>query len=156
MQFFLCPGSNNGGGVLFLSCLFVCLSVLNFNLRYNFWTVRGRDFIFGMHALLMVSFQITPRSMTLWPWLWARSSKYLFGIRYGWAHSVSQTHLDFWYCKHVLFLIAAKRFSKFKRTRCILFPSENVKKSNCILIEKGMCETYQRCPGRTVEESIPI
>ena len=31
-------------------CLFVCLSVVNFNIRYNFWTVTGRDFIFGMHT----------------------------------------------------------------------------------------------------------
>ena len=70
------------GGILFLSCLFVCLSVclsvclfvclsvVNFNIRYNFWTVRGRDFIFGMHTPLMMTFQMTPRSMTLWPWLW--------------------------------------------------------------------------------------
>ena len=68
-------------GILFLSslsvclsvlfvCLFVCLSVINFNLRYNFWTVRDRDFIFGMHTPLMMPYQITPRSMTLWPWLW--------------------------------------------------------------------------------------
>ena len=45
-------------------CLFVCLSVVNFNIRYNFWTVRGRDFIFGMHTPLMMPFQMTPRSMT--------------------------------------------------------------------------------------------
>ena len=55
------------GGILFLSCLsvclFVCLSVVNFNLRYNFWTVRDRDFIFGMHISLMTPFQLTPRSM---------------------------------------------------------------------------------------------
>ena len=42
------------GGILFLSCLSVrcCLSVsvVNFNLRYNFRTVRDRDFIFGMHT----------------------------------------------------------------------------------------------------------
>ena len=50
-------------------CLSVCLSVVNFNLRYNFWTIRGRDFIFGMHTPLMIPFQMTPRSMTLWPWL---------------------------------------------------------------------------------------
>ena len=39
-------------GILFLSCLFdflffclsVCLSVVNFNLPYNFGTVRDRDF----------------------------------------------------------------------------------------------------------------
>ena len=66
------------GGILFLSCLsvclfvclFVCLSVVNFNLRYNFWTIRDRDFIFGMHTPLMTPFQVTPKSMTLWPWLW--------------------------------------------------------------------------------------
>ena len=31
-------------------CLSVCLSVVNFNLCYKFWTVRDRDFIFGMHT----------------------------------------------------------------------------------------------------------
>ena len=63
-------------GILFLSCLshslsvclFVSLSVVNFNLRYNFWTVRDRDFIFGKHTPRM-----TPRSRTLWPWLWPGS-----------------------------------------------------------------------------------
>ena len=52
------------GGILFLSCLsvclFVCLSVVNFNLRYNFWTIRDSDFIFGMHTPLMTPFQVTP------------------------------------------------------------------------------------------------
>ena len=58
------------GGKLFLSGLFVCLSVclfvglsvVNFNLRYNFWTVRDRDFISGLHTPLMTPFQMTPRS----------------------------------------------------------------------------------------------
>ena len=62
------------GGILFLSylsvCLSVCLSVVNFNLRYNFWTMTDRVFIFGMNTPLMMPFQMTPRSMTLWPWLW--------------------------------------------------------------------------------------
>ena len=52
------------GGILFLSCLFV----VNFNLRYNFWALRHRDFIFGIHMPLMMLFQMTPRSMNLWPW----------------------------------------------------------------------------------------
>ena len=51
-------------------CLFVCLCVVNFNLRYNFGAVRDRDFIFGMHTSQMMPFQMTPRSMTLWPWIW--------------------------------------------------------------------------------------
>ena len=38
--------------VLFV-CLFVCLSIVNFNIRYNFWTIRDRYFIFGMHTPLM-------------------------------------------------------------------------------------------------------
>ena len=70
---FYAPGSNDRG-ILFWSCPsvcpFVCLSVVNFNLRYNFWTARDRDFIFGMHTPLMKPFQMTARSMTLWPWLW--------------------------------------------------------------------------------------
>ena len=39
--------------------LSVCLSVVNFNLRYNFWTVRGRDFIFFtlFHAYALVLFK---------------------------------------------------------------------------------------------------
>ena len=40
------------------------------NIRYNFWTVRDRDFIFGIHTLLMMPFQMTTDAMTLWPWLW--------------------------------------------------------------------------------------
>ena len=47
-------------------CMFVCLfvSVVNFNILYNFSTVRDIYFIFGMYTLLMMSFQMTP-SMTL-------------------------------------------------------------------------------------------
>ena len=62
---FLCPRIEWSGHIVFV--LSVCLSVVNFNLRYNFWTVRDRDFIFGMHTPLMMPFQMTPRSMTLWP-----------------------------------------------------------------------------------------
>ena len=64
------PQMKWAGSILFLSCLSVCLSVVNFNLRYNLWTVRGREFIFGMHTPLIMPFQTTSRSMTLWPWLW--------------------------------------------------------------------------------------
>ena len=49
--YFYAPGSNDWGHIVFV--LSVCLSVVNFNLRYNFWTVRDRDFIFGMHIPLM-------------------------------------------------------------------------------------------------------
>ena len=70
---FYAPGLNDRGHIVFV--LSVCLSVVNFNIRYNFWTVRGRDFIFGMHILLMTPFQMTLRSMTLWPWLWPSSQK---------------------------------------------------------------------------------
>ena len=50
------------GGILFCPvclsvCLFVYLSVVTFNIRYNFWTVRDRDIIFGMHTPLMMPFQ---------------------------------------------------------------------------------------------------
>ena len=62
VSWFLCPGGIQN--VLFLSCL----SVVNFNIRYNFWTIRDRDFIFGMHTSLVMLFLMTP--MTLWPWLW--------------------------------------------------------------------------------------
>ena len=35
----------------------VCSSVVNFNLRYNFWNLRDRDFIFGMPTPLMTPFK---------------------------------------------------------------------------------------------------
>ena len=84
--YFYAPGSNDRG-ILFMPpdrmigaycffpvrlfvclsvCLSACLSLVNFNLRYNIWTVRDRDFIFGMHTPPMMPFQMTPRSMTLW------------------------------------------------------------------------------------------
>ena len=76
----VCP-EWNFWGILFLSCLSVCQSVClsvcgsvtlwqkNFNLGHNFWTVRDKDFIFGIHTQLMKSFQMIPRSMKLLPWL---------------------------------------------------------------------------------------
>ena len=58
---------------LFFFCLYVCLSVcllstLTFAITFEF--KRGGDFIFSMHTPLIKPFQMTPRSMTLWPWLW--------------------------------------------------------------------------------------
>ena len=48
-----------------------------------------RNFIFDMHAQLMKSFQMTPGSMTLWPW-----PLYRFGLCCHWVILVSQTNLD--------------------------------------------------------------
>ena len=62
------------GDILFLSCLSQCLfvrmSVVNYNLWYNFWTVRDIDFISGMYTPLLMPFQVTQRSMTLWSLLY--------------------------------------------------------------------------------------
>ena len=45
----LCPQIKWSGAYCCWSfCPSVCLSVVNFNLCYNFWTVRDRDFIFGI------------------------------------------------------------------------------------------------------------
>ena len=95
------------GGILFLSflsvcpfvCLSVCLTVVNFNLRYNFWVVRDRDFIFGMHTPLMTPIQMTPRSMTLWPCfdLEAKNS-FLNFVASGGILCVSQTP---WFLVHL-------------------------------------------------------
>ena len=69
LTIYICaPGSNDRGHFIFV--LSVCLSVVNFNLRCNIWTVRDRDFMFGMNIPLMTAFQMTPMSITLWPWLW--------------------------------------------------------------------------------------
>ena len=57
-------------GVLFVLS---CLSVVNFNLPRNFWTVR----VFDMHTPLMMPFLLTPRSMTL---TFVLKKKKLFGL----------------------------------------------------------------------------
>ena len=69
---FYAPRSNDQGHIVFVpsACLPVCLSVVNCNIRYNFWTVRDRGFIFAMLTQLMIPFRLTPRSMTFWHWLW--------------------------------------------------------------------------------------
>ena len=78
-------------------CLSVCLSVVNFNLRYNIWTVRDRDFIFGMHTPLMMPFQMTPRSMTLWFDFEAKNSFFDFVATGGGYCSVLQSPPWFFY-----------------------------------------------------------
>ena len=55
---FYAPGSNDWGHIVFVLsvclfcpiCLFVCLSVVNFILRYNFWTVRDRSRLHILYA----------------------------------------------------------------------------------------------------------
>ena len=44
--------------VILLFCLSVCLSVVNFSIRYNFGTIRDRGLIFGMHTQIMMPCQI--------------------------------------------------------------------------------------------------
>ena len=73
-NYFYAPGSNDRGHIVWsclfaclFFCLFVCLSVVNFNLPYIFWTKRDKDFIFGMHTLLMTPFQMTSRHQGQWP-----------------------------------------------------------------------------------------
>ena len=63
----------------FFVCLFVCLSVCCQLLTFaiTFELKRGGDFIFSMHTPLIKPFQMTLRSMTLWPWLWPWSKNSL-------------------------------------------------------------------------------
>ena len=115
------------GGILFLSCLFVCLSVVNFNLRYNFGTIRDKDFIFGKHTPLMMPFQLTPRSLVSFD-LDAKNNFFRLCCRQG--HSVSQTHLDFFSQTHLV----SGRFMKVQCTSFALMSN----KFNCLI-----CKTSQ-------------
>ena len=86
--FFLSPEWNSGTSSFCPVCLSVYLSVClwlsvmslwqkkKLNLGHNFWTVRDRDFIFVIYTQLMKPFQMTPRSMTLWPSAWSWSMTY--------------------------------------------------------------------------------
>ena len=77
----LCPRMEWWGYIVFIlsvcffNCLSVCMSAVNSYLCYTFFNVRDRDFRFDMHFPQMTPFQMTPRSMTLWPWLWHWSWK---------------------------------------------------------------------------------
>ena len=55
-----------------LVCLSVCDSVAkNLNIGHNFWTFGDRDFILLWHAYSTIeAFQMTQKSMTLWPSPW--------------------------------------------------------------------------------------
>ena len=69
---FSCPPPewNSGASSFCPVCDSVSLSVTLWqqnNIGHNIWTVRDRDFIFGMHTQLMKPFQMTPRSMNLQP-----------------------------------------------------------------------------------------
>ena len=66
---FQAPGMQFGASSFFPVCLWLC-GKKNFNLCQNFWTIRDRDFIFGMYTQLKKPLQMKPRSMTLWPWPW--------------------------------------------------------------------------------------
>ena len=66
---FLCPRTEwtwwMGAYCFVLSvCLFLCLSDVNFNLRFNFWTIKDRVFILGMRTPLMTPFKWYQRQ---WP-----------------------------------------------------------------------------------------
>ena len=73
---FYVPWWNDRGHIVF--DLAVCLSVVNFSISYNFWTIKGRYFIFGMHTQLIMSLQLKPRVMMLWLRLWPVRLKKLF------------------------------------------------------------------------------
>ena len=81
------PPRSKIGGILLLSCLSFCHSVLlsfchsvipsfchslwNFNLDNNFWTVRARAFIFHMSISCDKTFPWVPLFFTMWPWPWS-------------------------------------------------------------------------------------
>ena len=66
---------------------FVCLFVVNFNLRYKFWTTQDRTFIFGMHTSLMMSIQMTPNTMAL-TLIWVLKKSF-YGLCCHQGHNVS-------------------------------------------------------------------
>ena len=66
--------SNEYGHIIFV--LSVCLFVVNIYLHYKFWTVKDRDFMFGMYIQLMMPFYMTPSAMTLWLWCWPLRTKH--------------------------------------------------------------------------------
>ena len=76
---FLCPRDRRSEGILFLSCLSFCHSVIlsfcpllwNLNLANNFWTVIAIDVIFHMNIPCDKTFPWVPLFFTLVPWPWS-------------------------------------------------------------------------------------
>ena len=87
----LCLPDRMIGGIFFLSCLFICLSVVNFNLRFNFWTVRHIWHPYCTNDALSNDTNVNDLvTLTL-----TLKLKIAFWILLPPGHSVSQTHFDF-------------------------------------------------------------
>ena len=97
--FFMSPDWRIGAYYFCPGRLFIRLSVVNFNLRDNFWIIRNRDFIFGMHTPQMTPFQMTTRPMILWPWLWHWSWKMTF------SDLVTKINSNFVFDMHILLMM---------------------------------------------------
>ena len=79
----------------FVFVLSICLTMsVNVILSYNFSTIRGRNFTFGMCAPLIMPFWMTPRLMSLWPWL-------TFTLKIAYKEFVASTGVAFH--KNILF-----------------------------------------------------
>ena len=85
------------GGILILSglfvCWFVCLSVVNFNLRHNFWTVRERLHIWHAYSTCPFKWDKDQLPCDLDFDFCPRNS--FFRLLCPQGHSVSQTHVFF-------------------------------------------------------------
>ena len=64
-QINLCPWVGWSGSYCFVLSLY--LPVLNFSFPFynNLWTVRTREFIYGIYTLTQIPFRMLPRSVTL-------------------------------------------------------------------------------------------
>ena len=100
--------------ILFLFCLSrACLSVVNFTLRCNFWTLRDREFIFCMHSPSIKPFQM----MTLWPWIWPLGKNMPLSSVLPLGDRVSQKHL-FMFQIASLFLYSREIINHLRGNRC--------------------------------------
>ena len=68
------PENKDRGHILFVHSAILsyalCPPLWNFNLAYNFWTVRARALIFHMIIPCDMTFPWIPLFLTLWPWPW--------------------------------------------------------------------------------------
>ena len=78
---------------------FVCLSFLNYILHYTFKSLEIETSYWAcilhlcMHIPIMMPYQMTPRPMTLWLWLWPVCLNNFFNFLLLMGHNISQTHL---------------------------------------------------------------
>ena len=167
ISFYLCSRIEWSGAYCFWPvCLSVCLSVCllsTLTFAITFELKRGGDFIFSMHFPLMKPFQMTPRSMTSWPWLWPWSQNSLLdfvanrGIvfyKHTLISSAPEPKAQVHYCDHALSVVHRPSVRLSIRRELFTFSTSPLKPLNGI--QQNLTESKISMPSTKIVFFWPI